>query len=334
MSYRRADGLYGVGWLAERLRSLDSITGVETAFHDAALRAGDDFPDALEREIAGSDLVVAMIGPGWWGRSEHGRSRIEDDDDWVVRELAAAFEQGTTVIPVVMGGADHPLASEVHPSIAEIARLHTLPFHDGRDLDTIVAHIESHLGDIDRERARLAGLEDPVEVPKLQRLPALVAGSVLAAAVGGVLGAVSAGVLSPWPFDPSTTDAIDGTTAHGWMVGLLIALGGERGFHRLRRCDPRPIDALRRHRVGKGRSRVRCRRGRRARARRLVAGRRSRSGRSSDDARPRAADRPQQHARARRRRAVGDLPDRTVRVGAACGRPRDRTPRADVGLES
>lgn len=44
MSYRRADGLYGVGWLAERLRSLDSITGVETAFHDAALRAGDDFP--------------------------------------------------------------------------------------------------------------------------------------------------------------------------------------------------------------------------------------------------------------------------------------------------
>lgn len=220
MSYRRADGLYGVGWLAERLRSLDSITGVETAFHDAALRAGDDFPDALEREIAGSDLVIAMIGPEWRGGSAHAPARIEDPDDWVVRELAIAFEQGTTVIPVVMGGADHPLASEVHPSIAEIARLHTLPFHDGRDLDTIVEHVESHLGDIDRERARLAGLEEPVEVPRLHHLPALLAGAVVAGAVGGGLAAVS--VFAGVPPDAALRST---STYRYWYAPVLIVLG-------------------------------------------------------------------------------------------------------------
>ena len=236
VSYRRADGLYGVGWLAERLRSLDSITGVETAFHDAALRAGDDFPDALEAEIAGSDLVVAVVGPAWWGRRDSGPSRIEDPDDWVVREIATAFEQGTVVVPVLLGGADHPLASEVHPSIADLARLHALPFHDGRDLDTIIDHIESHLADLDRDRARLAGLEEPVEVPRLDHLPALVAGAVVAALIGAGLALVS--LFAGVPSDADLRSASSYTTAYApALVALGLAVGafGVFGFAVARR---------------------------------------------------------------------------------------------------
>jgi len=207
------------------LRSLDTITGVETAFHDAALRAGDDFPDALDAEIAGSDLVIAVIGPAWAGGDGDGPARIEDRDDWVVRELATAFEQDTTVIPILMDGAEHPLASQVHPSIAGIARLHALPFADGRDLDTIVEHIESHLSDLDRDRARLAGLEEPVEVPRLTHLPALVTGAVVAAAVGGWPGAVAAGLLSPWPFGDVESVPLTRTGAYDWFCGLSVALG-------------------------------------------------------------------------------------------------------------
>lgn len=186
VSYRRADGAYGVGWMAERLRSLDTITGVETAFHDAALRAGDDFPSALDAEIGASDLVIAVIGPEWWGRREQGPARIEDPDDWVVKEIAMAFEHGTRVIPVLMRGADHPLASEVHPSISAIAQLHALPFNDGRDLDTIVEHVESHLSEIDRDRARRAGLEERVAVPKLPRPWLIAAFASVAAVIGGL----------------------------------------------------------------------------------------------------------------------------------------------------
>jgi hypothetical protein len=225
VSYRRADGALGVGWLAERLRSLDSITGVETAFHDAALRAGDDFPDALDAEIAGSDLVIAMIGRAWAGADRDGPARIQDRDDWVVRELATAFEHDTTVIPILVDGADHPLASDVHPSIAAIARIHALPFGDGSDLDTIVEHVESHLSDLDRERARLAGLEEPVEVPTLARLPALVACAVVAAAVGGLLGAIPPGLVSPWPLDDVEPVALTRTPAWDWYRGSTIALG-------------------------------------------------------------------------------------------------------------
>ena len=192
VSYRRADGVYGVGWLAERLRALDTITGVETAFHDAGLRAGDDFHDALDAEIADSDLVIAVIGPAWLGERDDGPARIEDPDDWVMREIATAFEQDTVVLPVLIGGAEHPLASQMHASIAELARLHALPFADGRDLDEIVRHVESHLTEIDHERAKLAGLDAPVEVPPLHRLSWVVAAAVLVAAAGGFFGWVLA----------------------------------------------------------------------------------------------------------------------------------------------
>ena len=167
VSYRRADGVYAVGWLAARLRLLDLVNGVETAFHDSTLRAGDDFPDALQDELDQCDLVIAVISPEWYAARD-GELRIKDPDDWVVREIATAFSSGTRVLPILIGGAEHPLASQLHDSIADLTRLHTLPFTDGNDLDTIVEHIESHLEEIDIARARLAGLEQPVEVPKLQ----------------------------------------------------------------------------------------------------------------------------------------------------------------------
>ncbi len=217
VSYRRADGQYGVGWLAERLRSLDSITGVETAFHDSALRAGDDFPDALDQEIAGSDLVIAVIGPEWLGEQADRGARIKDADDWVVREIAAAFQLDTRVLPVLIGSAEHPLASQVHESIAEIARLHALPFNDGRDLDTIIEHVESHLDEIDRERARRAGLEEPVVVPRLPRLPLVASLAALAGIVFGILAPTG------WAADPCAGPCSPGgiteTSAFG---GLLV----------------------------------------------------------------------------------------------------------------
>ncbi len=224
VSYRRADGLYGVGWLAERLCSLDSVNGVQTAFHDAALRAGDDFPNALEDEIAGADLVLAVIGPEWLGARNGESPRITDGDDWVVREIAIAFQQGTRVMPILMDGAEHPLASQMHPSIADLARLHAIPFADGRDLDVVVDHVESHLTEIDHERARRAGLEQPIEVPRLEHPWRLAVLSVCTAIVGGVLG-----WLASWyKICPGGTSSCEFTSEPGaamWFKISLTAVG-------------------------------------------------------------------------------------------------------------
>lgn len=225
VSYRRADGLYPVGWIAERLRALDAVTGIQTAFHDSVLRPGDDLADALDDEIAACDVVIAVVTPRWRGDRPTGQDRIMDDDDWIVRELASALRQDKHIVPVLVDGADHPLPSEMHASIGAFSRLLAVPFADGADLDRIIEHVADHLDELDRDRARLAGLEEPVQVPELERMGMLAGLATVAALVGALLGAISAGVMSPWPFDAATTEAIDGSTAHVWSVGLLIALG-------------------------------------------------------------------------------------------------------------
>ena len=85
LSYRRADGRYAVGWIAERLTKLDEVTEVRTAFRDGELRCGDDFPAALAGEIESCDVLVAVIGPNWLGRRAEGTPRIQDPTDWVGR---------------------------------------------------------------------------------------------------------------------------------------------------------------------------------------------------------------------------------------------------------
>ena len=220
VSYRRADGAYGVGWLAERLRSLDSINEVQTAFHDGGLKAGDNFHQALEKEIADSDLLIAVIGPQWRGDAADGPSRIQDQDDWVVREIAAAFEQNKLVVPVILSGGEHPLASQVHPSIAEIARLHAVRFGSERDLNTIVDQVEQRLREIDLSRARLAGLESPIQVPRLKNLSLLVLACLLVAGICGFVGgwATREGICSG--------KCTLGDSAHETLIVILLPLIG------------------------------------------------------------------------------------------------------------
>ncbi len=229
--------------VGRRLDVRSRVNGVETAFHDGALRAGDDFPDALHDEIDSCDLMIAVIGPEWLGERD-GELRIRDPDDWVVREIATAFASGTRVLPILIGGADHPLASHLHPSIAELTRLHALPFEDDRDLATVVEHVESHLSEMDLDRARLAGLEEPVVVPKLERPWVIGAASASVAVVSGVaLRLTSAhdvtglsasfddklnGIRVTVPecaSSDSMTTCVQDTAAFSWFGVIMVLLG-------------------------------------------------------------------------------------------------------------
>jgi len=227
VSYRRADGPYGVGWLAERLKSLDSITGVQTTFHDTALRAGDDFPEALVEEIHDADVVIAVIGTEWTGDLPDGTARIRDADDWVVRELAIAREQGKHIVPVRINGAEHPLATQMHESIEWMSRLHGLEFADGQDLTAIVAEIEQLLEEIDAERAQRTGLAEPIEVPKLPR-PGLLVGAAVAA---GVLGAaLGYSIASASNCAKGFSCEVQEATGYQWFEVIMVVFGAFVGI--------------------------------------------------------------------------------------------------------
>ena len=84
---------------------------------------GEEWQNVLEAAVAVADFVVVIIGPRWlFAHEKWGRRRIDLPDDWVRRELEVAFERGTTVLPLLVGGAEMP-PSDVLP--VELAGLST-----------------------------------------------------------------------------------------------------------------------------------------------------------------------------------------------------------------
>lgn len=232
LSYRRADGRYAVGWIAERLRRLDEVTDVATAFRDGELRCGDDFPAALAQEIETCDVLVAVIGPNWLGRRADGNHRITDPADWVGKEIATALAGGKRVLPVLVGGAEPLVAADLGDALRPLANLHSVTFDDGDDLEDLVEHLRSHLHEIDRARATVAGLDAPVELTPYRVGPLFIALAALAAGIGAIVGW---GITRAFVAGPAGA-AEFGEHAGPWTAAVIVQVafwgaGAVLGWH-------------------------------------------------------------------------------------------------------
>lgn len=186
ISYRRADGQYAVGWIEERLGQLDEVTSVRTAFRDnTTLRLGDDLPDVLASEVEDCDVLIAVIGPHWRGERPDGTSRIIDPNDWVAREILLALEHGKRIVPVLINGMEPLDADTLTPELQPLTELLALRFHDVEDLDRLDEEVRVYLDGLDRERARLYGLDEPIEVPSARQPWWVWLVAVVAAVVSG-----------------------------------------------------------------------------------------------------------------------------------------------------
>jgi len=111
LSHRRDDS----GDMADRLASQLSaeLPGVSIVISDVFLRM-DVPPNAnltgrLKAEVAGCDVLLAIIGPRWLDiREQRNRLRLTDPSDFVRVEISAALEQDIRTIPILIDGATMP----------------------------------------------------------------------------------------------------------------------------------------------------------------------------------------------------------------------------------
>jgi len=131
ISYRRDDSAGHTGRIFDRL---SDHFGLDSIFMDVdTIRPGRDFVEAVRQAVGSCDRLVAVIGGEWLSISDAtGSRRLDDPDDLVRLEVAAALERGIRVVPVLVQGARMPGAPDLPDALKPLATRNAQEVSDRR----------------------------------------------------------------------------------------------------------------------------------------------------------------------------------------------------------
>ncbi|MGD9828002.1 MAG: toll/interleukin-1 receptor domain-containing protein [Hyphomicrobiaceae bacterium] len=160
ISYRRDDSAAWVDRVYERLSQ--SLRNSKLFMDVDDIPPGRDFVRELERQVAGCDVLLCMIGRGWLdARDGKGRRRLDDENDFVRIEVASALRRDDIrVVPVLIDGARMPEERELPASLKPLARRNAVAISRasfGPDIARLVDAIEER----QRPAARAAAAPTP-----------------------------------------------------------------------------------------------------------------------------------------------------------------------------
>lgn len=149
ISYRRADN--AAGYSRSLGQALRREFGDAQVFRDIkSIPPGQDFPAYIEQTLSKCRVMLVLIGTQWTRvTNNNGERRLDNPDDWVRREVAAALQADMLVIPVLVCGAQMPAASELPADIASLADRNAFVMSDDdweHDLEQLVDALGKHAG--------------------------------------------------------------------------------------------------------------------------------------------------------------------------------------------
>ena len=156
ISYRRDDSAGHAGRVHDRL---ERELGRDLLFMDVdAIPLGADFVEVLGAEVGKCDVLLAIIGPGWLeARDDIGQRRLDNEQDFVRVEIAAALKRGIPVIPILLEGTKVPKSEQLPDDLKALSRRNGLDvrhasFH--ADMDKLVRSLGGRGGRSRRPRRR------------------------------------------------------------------------------------------------------------------------------------------------------------------------------------
>jgi TIR domain len=166
VSYRHSDSRQ----FSERLyRSLTALFGVSNVFRDTeTIPGGAAFDDYIRGALSATDIALVVIGPGWQqATDEAGRPRLEQFNDPVRTEVAAALALKRLVIPLLVDETPLPDATDLPAELAPLVHLQAYHIHTDERYETDVAAMRAQVDTYMKARrlANLIGLVSAVVLP-------------------------------------------------------------------------------------------------------------------------------------------------------------------------
>jgi formylglycine-generating enzyme required for sulfatase activity len=144
ISYRRQDSAAMAGRIYDRLQV---HFGKDSVFIDLdSIPFGADFRQHIRKAVDQCDVMLAIVGQDWLGKSG-GTRRIDDPRDFVRIEVEVALERHLTVIPVLIDRTTMPAEAELPESLADLAYRNAVNVDQWRDfhphVDRLIKGIEN-----------------------------------------------------------------------------------------------------------------------------------------------------------------------------------------------
>ena len=133
ISYRRANSEAMTGRIFDRLIS---HFGKDAIFRDIDdIPPGIDFRVHINEMLRKTNILLAIVGPGWLGASSGGLERIQEESDPVRVEVETALRRRVPIIPVLIGTTRMPSSDQLPPSLKDFSFRNAVKVDTGQDFD-------------------------------------------------------------------------------------------------------------------------------------------------------------------------------------------------------
>jgi len=219
ISYRRDDSEGEAGRLFD---DLVRAYGDDSVFMDVAgIEPGLDFRKAIDANLTGCGVLLAMIGPSWASITDaSGTRRLDNTSDFVRLEIATALARQVAVIPVLVHGAHMPRLEELPDDLKDLRYRNSVELTHARwnsDVALLVGALKNYVSVNRATEAQTVHATIPVQLPPPQP-PAKVSAKSRLPLVAGVgvllLLGMAAALFAAWHYGstPQTAQDSIGTT--------------------------------------------------------------------------------------------------------------------------
>jgi pterin-4a-carbinolamine dehydratase len=204
VSYRREDSAAEAG----RLRTtLLGQFGDEAVFMDtSSIQPGEKWPSGISSALESAEAVLVIIGPEWVRVSDQwGDRRIDEENDWVRKEIEQALGQDKEVIPVLVREARVPPTDKLPESISALFDRQAIEIRTSywdHDIKLLQSRLESIAGTPVVQESTGPYPAGPYPVPAPE-VPDPISDESLEIALKGALSRWRK-VVSPLPDNPDT----------------------------------------------------------------------------------------------------------------------------------